>query len=44
MFSELINSGLTQDEIAEKLCNRVNELADLATNNQLEEDDIVAEI
>ena len=44
MFSELINSGLTQDEIAEKLCNRVNELADLATNNELEEDDITVEV
>lgn len=44
MFSELINSRLTQDEIAEKLCNRVNELADLATNNELEEDDITVEV
>lgn len=29
MYSELVKQGLTRDQIAEKLCNRANELKDL---------------
>ena len=43
MFSELVDSGLTQEEIAEKLCNRVNELADLAKKSEIEEEDVAIE-
>jgi hypothetical protein len=44
MFSELLNSGLTQDEIASKLCDRVNKLSNLAIDEEVVEDDAVANI
>ncbi len=39
MFSELANCGLSQEEIAERLCNRVNELADLTFEEKMEEEE-----
>ena len=44
MYSQLVESGLSQEEIAKKLCDRVNELAELATKEVIEEDDIPVEI
>ena len=46
MFSELISTGLAQEEIAKKLCDRVNELADLASieDNDEEVEPKVSEI
>lgn len=42
MFSDLLNEGLNQQQIADKLCNRINELADMIGNSELEEDDVTA--
>ena len=39
MFSELVNEGLTQEQISDKLCNRVNELADFAVRDEVEDDE-----
>jgi hypothetical protein len=44
MFSELVNSGLSQEEMAKKLCDRVNELADLVPNSVVEENDVTVEV
>jgi hypothetical protein len=44
MFSELVGSGLSQEQIAEKLCNRVNELADLTFENEVIEEEELSEI
>ena len=43
MFSELVNSGLTQEQITEKLCNRVNELSELTFDKELSEDEELVE-
>ena len=44
MFSELVNSGLSQEKMAKKLCDRVNELADLVPNSVVEENDVTVEV
>jgi hypothetical protein len=41
LFSELVNMGLSQEQIAEKLCNRVNELADMSFEDKVIEEDEV---
>ena len=44
MFSELANAGHSQAEIAQKLCDRVNELAELANSEIHQECEIEQEV